>query len=148
VVLSELIVTVTGPCAVVKVKMLPLILLRVPLVRWWCVEVGGKVGVGIDVWGVAGAGLGAGAGGGVGAGVAAGAQEATTISNRTTSKVADDMNRCFIVLPPNYCSFYFSREDNLHPLAFHIALMILPGTSRNPFIVHFRNHNSLIFNYI
>ncbi len=72
--------------------------------RWRCVEVSGNVGVGIDVGGVAGAGLGSGAGVGVGmgVGVAAGTQEAATISNRTTSKVAAHINRCFIVLPPNW----------------------------------------------
>jgi hypothetical protein len=101
VVLSELI-TVIGPWAVVKVKMLPLILVRVPLVRWRCVDVGDVAGVGL----------------GVEVDVAAGAQEDTTISNMTTSKVTDHMNRCFIDIPPNYCSSYFPRKDYLLSFGF------------------------------
>ncbi|MGA9049069.1 MAG: hypothetical protein WB588_08760 [Dehalococcoidia bacterium] len=69
--------------------------MMVPVVRWRCIEVDGKVGVGVDVGGIAEIGLGSAVEAGVGAelgmgvDVASGTQEAAVISNRTTSKVAD-----------------------------------------------------------
>jgi hypothetical protein len=126
---------------VVKVKMSPLILVRVPLVRWRRGAVGGVVGVGLGV----GVGTRLGVGVGVGVGVAAGAQAATTVSNMITSKVTAHVNRCFIDVPPNYYSFYFPREDYLLSFGFsHRTDDGYLGHSQNPFIVRSGNHKNLL----
>jgi hypothetical protein len=88
VVLSELIFTVAVPCVVVKVKVLPLILVSVPLAPRREPPVRGDVGgVAVVMLDVA-------------TGVGAGAQDATAVINSITSRVTAHINRCFNVVPP------------------------------------------------